>query len=94
MINYRITHFDKEKGLITISYEDYEPVGFYAPIKEGKYLSGPEFDIWAETNFYANLSVWKLPALKYSELANSAWIESNINPEAFPVTHYTDDGES
>lgn len=77
MVTYKILAFDKVNGVITIKYDDHEPLNFWAPLKDGGYLMGDEFDLWAKVNYYTNTMNWNIP-VNYSNAFNAEWIESLV----------------
>lgn len=46
---YKIINFDPQQGLITIQFEGYEALGFYAPFINGAYLTGQALDDYIQT---------------------------------------------
>jgi hypothetical protein len=47
--NYKIINFDPQQGLITIQFEGYEALGFYAPFINGAYLTGQALEDYIQT---------------------------------------------
>jgi len=80
--NYKILNFDPQQGLITIQFEGYEPLGFYAPFISGAYLSGQALDDYIQTLYIQAIPYESRPALVVG-LTGAEYISNLVEP--FPA---------
>ena len=82
MANYKIIGFDKQTGVLTVSYDDsMAPVGIDVPIDEnGLYITGESLDTYIQ----GFIPTWHLERVNQiaSGIANEAQIESLVEVTA------------
>lgn len=83
--NYKILNFDPQQGLITVQFENYEPLGFYAPFLNGAYLSGQALDDYIQT-----LYIQAIPYENRTALVQGLTGAENISSLVEPPAPYVD----
>lgn len=80
---YKIINFDPQQGLITIQFEGYEALGFYAPFINGAYLTGQALDDYIQTLYPQVLPYENRLALVQSVLGAEALTALVVSPAEY-----------